>query len=48
MVPIMAIAFDYAVEMTYPIGQSYSTGMLISSGTIFGNTYTLICGQIIE
>jgi hypothetical protein len=32
MLPIMAVAFDFAVELTYPIGESYSTGILLSSG----------------
>jgi hypothetical protein len=32
MVPIMAVAFDFGVELTYPTGESYSTGLLLSSG----------------
>ena len=44
----MAVAFDFAVEMTYPIGESFSTGMLMSSGQIFGIIFTIITGQIIE
>jgi hypothetical protein len=32
MVPIMAVAFDYGVEITFPIGESFSTGLLMSSG----------------
>jgi hypothetical protein len=32
MVPIMAVAFDFGVEITYPIGESFSTGVLLSAG----------------
>ena len=32
MVPSFAIAFDFAVESCYPIGESFSTGVLMSAG----------------
>ena len=32
LVSIMAVSFDYGVELTYPIGESFSTGVLMSSG----------------
>ena len=32
MVSIMAVSFDYGVELTFPIGESFSTGVLLSSG----------------
>ena len=32
MVPIMVVAFDFGVEITYPIGESFSTGVLLSAG----------------
>mmetsp|Transcript_21902 Transcript_21902/g.34020 ORF Transcript_21902/g.34020 Transcript_21902/m.34020 type:complete len:231 (+) Transcript_21902:805-1497(+) len=31
MIPILATSFDFGVEITYPIGESYSTGLLMSS-----------------
>eukprot|EP00355_Strombidium_rassoulzadegani_P008782 CAMPEP_0168620342 /NCGR_PEP_ID=MMETSP0449_2-20121227/7084_1 /TAXON_ID=1082188 /ORGANISM="Strombidium rassoulzadegani, Strain ras09" /LENGTH=156 /DNA_ID=CAMNT_0008661337 /DNA_START=1074 /DNA_END=1540 /DNA_ORIENTATION=- len=36
MVPILAVSFDFAVELTYPIGESYSTGVLMSASQIVG------------
>jgi len=43
MVPSFAIAFDYAVESCCPIGESFSTGVLMSAGQLFGIIYTVIC-----
>ena len=48
MVPIMAVSFDFGVELTYPIGESYSTGVLMSSGQVFGILYTLISSYLID
>jgi len=31
-IPISAVGFDLGVELTYPIGESFSTGLLMSSG----------------
>ena len=44
----MAVAFDFGVELTYPIGESYSTGLLLSSGQFFGIIYTIISGYWID
>ena len=48
MVSIMAVSFDYGVELTYPIGESFSTGVLMSSGQIWGIIYTIICSRLID
>ena len=48
MVPIMAISFDYGVELTYPIGESFSTGLLLSSGQFFGVIYTVVSSILID
>jgi len=32
MIPIMAVGFELGVEVTYPIGESMSTGILMSGG----------------
>lgn len=48
MVPIMAVAFDYGVELTYPIGESFSTGLLLSAGQVFGIIYTVVSSVLIE
>jgi hypothetical protein len=44
----MVVAFDYGVEITYPLGESYSTGILMSSGSMMGIIYTIVCGELIE
>ena len=48
MFPIMVIAFDFGVELTYPIGESMSVGILMSSGQIFGIIYTVICSIFMD
>ena len=48
MVPIMAVAFDFGVELTYPIGESFSTGVLMSSGQLFGIIYTVSSSVLID
>jgi hypothetical protein len=32
MIPIMAVGFELGVEVTYPIGESFSTGIMLSAG----------------
>ena len=46
--PIMAVTFDFGVEITYPIGESFSTGVLMSAGCVFGILYTLISSELLE
>ena len=41
--PILSVAIDFGVELTFPIGESFSTGLLMSTGMIFGIIYTIIC-----
>ena len=48
MVPIMAVAFDFGVELTYPIGESFSTGVLLSAGQFFGIIYTVVSSVLID
>jgi FLVCR family feline leukemia virus subgroup C receptor-related protein len=48
MVPIMAVAFDFGVEITYPIGESFSTGVLMSAGQFFGIIYTVSSSVLID
>lgn len=42
------MGFDFGVELTYPIGESFSTGLLMSSGQIFGIVYSLICSKELD
>ena len=46
--PIMAVTFDFGVEITYPIGESFSTGVLMSAGCVFGIIFTLISSELLQ
>lgn len=48
MVPIMAVGFDFGVEVTYPIGESFSTGVLMSAGQLFGIIFTVVSSELID
>lgn len=48
MIPIMAVAMDFGVELTYPIGESFSAGVLMSSGQLFGIVFTVGCSVLID
>jgi hypothetical protein len=39
MIPIMAVGFELGVEVTYPIEESYSTGLLMFAGQLIGIIY---------
>ena len=39
MIPIMAVGFELGVEVTYPIDESYSTGLLMFAGQFLGIIY---------
>jgi hypothetical protein len=39
MIPIMAVGFELGVEVTYPIDESYSTGLLMFAGQLLGIVY---------
>ncbi|CDW77331.1 major facilitator superfamily protein [Stylonychia lemnae] len=41
MIPIMAVGFELGVEVTYPIDESYSTGLLMFSGQLLGIIYVI-------
>ena len=46
--PIMSVAFDFGVEITYPIGESFSTGLLMDAGQVFGIIYTVVCSYLLD
>ena len=48
MIPIMAVGFDFGVEVTFPIGESMSTGLLMSAGQVMGIVYTVTAGALID
>ena len=39
MIPIMAVGFELGVEVTFPIDESYSTGLLMFAGQALGIVY---------
>ena len=41
--PILSVAIDFGVELTFPIGESFSSGVINSTGFFFGIVYTVIC-----
>ena len=47
-VPIMAIGFDFGVELSYPIEESYSTGVIMSFGQFFGVIFTVTTGTLYQ
>jgi len=47
-IPIMAVSFDFGVELSYPIEESYSTGVIMSFGQFFGVIFTITTSQLYE
>ena len=48
MIAIMAVSFDFAVELTYPVGESFSSGVIMSAGQVGGIAYTLLTSQWLQ
>ena len=48
MVSIMAVSFDLAVELTFPIGESFSSGVIMSGGQIGGIIMTLLTSKWLQ
>ena len=42
LIPIVTIAFSFAAELSFPVPESYSIGVMISSAQIFG--FLLVSG----
>lgn len=36
LIPVVTIAFSFAAELSYPVPESYSIGIMISVAQIFG------------
>ena len=36
LIPVVTICFSFAAEVSYPVPESYSIGIMISSAQIFG------------
>lgn len=48
MTPLIPVSFESGAECTYPVSEEVSTGLLMSSGQIFGIIFTLIIGNELE
>lgn len=48
IVPIYTTAMDYVCELTYPVGESYSEGLIMSANQIMGIIGILICDTFME
>jgi len=46
--PIMSVAFDFGVEITYPIDASFSTGLLMNASQIVGIGFILLCSLLLD
>lgn len=46
--PILSVGIDLGVEISFPIGESFSSGLINSTGFFFGIVYTIVCSQILE
>ena len=47
-VPIIAVAFEAAAEVTYPVNEELSSGILMTAGQIFGIIYIIIWGYFLS
>jgi len=48
MIGYLATGFEFAAELTYPIPEGTSSGVLNVSSEIFGITFTVICGELLN
>lgn len=44
----MAVSFDLAVELTFPIGESFSSGITMSGGQVGGIIFTLVTSSWLQ
>ena len=44
---LLPVGIDFAVELTYPVAESISTGLLMSTGNVIGMILTISIGAII-
>ena len=45
---LMAVGIDFAVELTYPVPEPISTGLLMSVGNLIGMALTISIGFIVK
>jgi FLVCR family feline leukemia virus subgroup C receptor-related protein len=48
MIGYLAIGFEFAAELTYPVPEGTSSGVLNVSSEMFGITFTVIGGELLN
>ena len=48
MITSMPVCMDYGAELTYPVGESYSSGILNNAAQVFGIVFTLVSSILIQ
>ena len=48
MVPILPVGFEFAIEMSYPVGEAMSAGVLMSVGQVIGIIFTLMTTALLS
>ena len=46
-VSILPVGIDFGVELTHPVAESISSGLLMSSGQLFGIIFTVVSSLLI-
>ena len=44
----MSVAFDFGVEITHPIDESFSTGLLMNASQVFGIGFVLFSSYLLD
>lgn len=44
----MSVAFDFGVEITYPIDASFSTGLLMNASQVVGISFILLTSMLLD
>jgi len=48
MIGYLGIGFEFAAELTYPVPEGISSGVLMVSSEIFGVAFTVGCGELLD
>jgi MFS transporter, FLVCR family, feline leukemia virus subgroup C receptor-related protein len=48
LLPLYAVSIDFGAELTYPLSESVSTGILMMFGQIFTIIYTITCTYFLQ
>ncbi|CAF3764307.1 unnamed protein product [Rotaria socialis] len=48
LLPLLPVVFEYAVECTYPVNATWSTGLLLSVSNVLGGIFVFILEGLIK